>query len=70
MNTMTFTIGSVHGVKQTLILGSFVQRSDAIAGEDQNCDLDRLVDSGSSTGSRLATQKKSCPQGSAKRAEF
>ena len=52
MNTMTFTIESVHGVKQTLILGLSVQSSAATVGKDQNCDLDRRVDSGSSTGSR------------------
>ena len=41
-----------HGVKQTLILGLSVQSSAATAGKDQNCDLDRRVDSGSSNGSR------------------
>jgi hypothetical protein len=52
MNTMTFTIESVHGVKQTLVLGLSAQTSAANAAKDQSCDLDRRVNSGSSGGSR------------------
>jgi len=35
MNTMTFTIESVHGVKQTLVLGLSTPTSAADAGKDQ-----------------------------------
>jgi hypothetical protein len=52
MNTMTFTIESVHGVKQTLVLGVSTPTSVADAGKDQGCDFDRRVTSGSSSSGR------------------
>ena len=52
MNTMTFTIESVHGVKQTLVLGLPTPKPAADAGKDEGCDLDRRSNSGSSSGTR------------------
>jgi len=48
MNTMTFTIESVHGVKQTLVLGLSVNASATKAVKEQSRDLDR--DSGTPSG--------------------
>ena len=52
MNTMTFTIESVHGVKQTLVLGVSAPSSASDASKDQGCDLDRRVSAGSSSSAR------------------
>jgi hypothetical protein len=52
MNTMTFTIESVHGVKQTLVLGLPTPTSAADASKEQGGELDRGVTSGSSSGGR------------------
>ena len=52
MNAMTLTIESVHGVKQTLVLGPPVQPSASETAKDQNGDLERGVSSGDSSKSR------------------
>ena len=52
MNAMTLTIESVHGVKQTLVLGPPVQPSASETAKEQNGDLERGVSSGASSKSR------------------
>jgi len=51
MNTMTLTIESVHGVKQTLVLGLPVKPASEPVKEG-NGDLDRRVSSGTSSNAR------------------
>ncbi len=52
MNTLTFTIESVHGVKQTLVLGLSTSTSASNGDKEQGRDLDRRVESASSSGAR------------------
>jgi hypothetical protein len=44
MNTMTFTIESVHGVKQTFVLGSTEKVSGSESMKDQSVEADRKTD--------------------------
>ncbi|MGI9471544.1 MAG: hypothetical protein ACR2NZ_08440 [Rubripirellula sp.] len=41
MNTMTYTIESVHGVKQTLVLGPPAKPSSSEANSEQTSELER-----------------------------
>ena len=41
MNTMTYTIESVHGVKQTLVVGPVAKPSSTEANKEQANELDR-----------------------------
>ena len=52
MNTMILTIESVHGVKQTLVLGLPVKPANSESAKEQNCDLDRGVSAGTSSNAR------------------
>lgn len=50
MNTMTFTIESVHGVKQTLVLGPVTKPSSSEAQKEQASELERNGGSRTSGG--------------------
>ena len=52
MNTMTLTIESVHGVKQTLVLGLPVKPATSEPAKEGNCELDRGVSSVTSSNAR------------------